>query len=410
MPRPVIFPAVVLTVTLLACANPFGAEAPVPVPAPVPPTGPPRSERTGPVDPAHLAAMRETERGCNFYVSTQPDDTVSPVARLPGECPVWFEVAWDRKRMVMLADGVPMQLDSRDAVPLPEPEHSSAIALRGEQILVCGSGDETWKEKDGKVLFEIGGKAYDSPKITNATDYALARRYVWSGSAWTQEAIGVVPVFAAMSDAACTALEGWPGGSRLDPSQSRWNSGDWAAAIEEDATLLTAIEAGSWHVDPTRTVAVRGTWAGDTFSAEGPVAVWAAGAWKPIEETRQSPLVFTLAPDWLFYEVANGASRLVSRRDGTESWADELDGPMLLWPDDFPIPEAGVKGAKRGEGKARERKPRHGRPDGRPGQPAHPEHPDRDRGGKDGKGGGGRDGDGRGGKPGNKDPERKRPN
>nr|MBA2319742.1 hypothetical protein [Deltaproteobacteria bacterium] len=369
MPRPAILVVVSGFFTLLACGNPFGGDPPPPstpdLPLPVP-AETARTERTGPVDPAHMAVLRESEKGCNFFVSTQPGDGIAPITRLPGECPVWFEVAWDKGRMVMLADGVPMTLDDRQAVALPEPEHSSAIALRGEQILVCGSGDETWTEKDGKVVFTAAGKTYDAPKTAEATDYALARRYVWTGSAWKQESIGAVPVFPSMSDAACTALEGWPGGDRLDPSQARWGSGDWAPTGSADGQLLAGVDAGEWSIDPTGTVAVRGTWTGETFTAQGPVALWVAGAWKPIEGTRQGPLVFSLAPDWILYDVENGQSRLVSRRDGTETWADETDGPIFLWPADLALPAVREREAKRGdEGKARERQPRHGRPDGR---------------------------------------------
>ncbi len=355
---------------VLACANPFAPPPEPPAPAPPPvPADPTRSERTGAIDPVSLGVLEQSEKGCHFYVALVPGEQLAPVARLAGECPGWFELAWDKEQLVLLADGVPMRIHQREATVLPAPEHSSAIALRGTQLVVCGSGDENWVERDGKVTFTSGGKRFEADQVEGASDYALARRYVWADPKWVDEAVGVVPVFPEMSDAACTALPGWPGGSRLDPGEPRWNAADWTTAYPSDDGHLSQIAGGSWWVDPTRTVAVRGVWVGQAFTSEGPVALWLNGAWKPIEDTRRPGLVFSLAPDWLLYDSDDGDSRLVSRRDGSQTWGHDDDAPAFLWPADLAVPEErGERGKRPGAGEGRAREPRHGRPEGRPGK------------------------------------------
>ena len=363
----------------LLVAGCWAAETPAPPPAapPVAPTELPRTLRTGPVDPAAIGTMEESPRGCNFFLSIQPGGGVAPVAALPGACPAWFEIAWDGKRLVMLDDGVPTLIGKREANRLPEPPLSSAITVHGEDIVVCGTGEEEWLERGGRIVFDTDEGKVEAPAVDGALGYALARSFRWTGNDWTEVEVGVVPTWTVMADAACTALPGWPAGSRLDPSRPRWRADDWAAPVGEDPALLAALGSGAWHVDPTRTVAVRGEWVGPSFTVSGPVALWVNDGWKTIAGTSQGELAFTIQSDWILYD-AGGKAGLVSRRDGTQAWTDDGGRPVFLWPGDMAIPpERGERPPREREGEAREKPPRHERPEGRPGRPGHPDHPGR---------------------------------
>jgi hypothetical protein len=346
--------------------------------------------------------MQESDKGtCDFFVQVEPGDKMAPIARLEGKCPDYYQVAWGKGHMALIADDQVLEIVQRKPVAHPAlPFPPSALAFDDAKLVASGQSDAEGVERDGKVHWKVNGKSYEVATSPGAKGYALVGRWHLEGDAWKEDSIGGVPLDPALSDAPCTQLSGWPASrDRLDPDAApTLASPDWVDAIPEDLDGgLTSIAAGSWRVDSTRTLAVHGKPGAtdEPVSWEGPIALWIGGKWQAVPDST-GELSMTVAPDWLLVD-RDGVARLVSRRDGKVAWTDDLDLVPFLWPADLPVPEERTPRPPKTGGDARgDRPPQTRHPTGhKPGG----QHPGG--GGKGGHGGqqrpGGGGGGGRGG-------------
>jgi hypothetical protein len=325
----------------LACAG-TGAPDPVPAePAPEVPAAAPRVLPEGEIEPVSLVTLSGGER-CRVELAGAGAGGVEEreLGTLPGPCPTRAMVAY-KSGAVVISDeaGVLTELGAKKGPPAL-PAAPGALAFDGDgKLHACGPTEVVGEEKDGKYVAEYKGQRLEADKPAIADGARVHVRWEQEQGRWVEKGAELVYHLVFPGPPDCLSVDGFP---ELEPYGDDpgfftsdgpwWMATGWTSALPEDKTALAALSEGDWYVDDSRTIASKGQPDG------GPYALWLADAWKMVHPTDDARGLWVF-PDFVGIRDADGGFRLISRRDGAETFAQADETLTWPWPE-AALPEA----------------------------------------------------------------------